>query len=282
MTARGGGDAPSDRLPEAPARSLLAQVVAGVCALSARDIVHHDIKTENILVETDGQGAICRLRLTDLGMSESYGRGARATSFCGSPGFFPPEMVLRRDYDPFKVDTWSVGCVAVELLLGRAWFSAHWLPNSKLTDNPARFEAGLVAALARLDRDLEKTGCSAAAAAFVRAALTLEPADRPTIEALAARPWVAHSPHVKRISRENSTASSTVDLCGEVAPVSEAFSEAAAIQVTPEPVYATIAPCPPTVGCDGNVRRPVPMLGKPDAAPRAVAASSDSSASPQA
>ena len=173
MTTRSTGDGPSDRLPEASARSLVAQVVAGVCALSARDIVHHDIKTENILIETDGAGSIFRLRLTDMGMSESYGRGERATSFCGSPGFFPPEMVLRRDYDPFKVDVWSVGCVAVELLLGRAWFSQHWLPISKLTDEPRRFEAGLRAALDRLDADLPAMG-AASATSFVRDALTFD------------------------------------------------------------------------------------------------------------
>ena len=95
--------------PEPAARLILSQLVAGCCALSAKNIVHHDIKSENVLVvpgaeDAQGSAPIAAVRVTDLGMSEAYDRGARGTAFCGSPGFFPPEMVLARDYDPFKVD----------------------------------------------------------------------------------------------------------------------------------------------------------------------------------
>ena len=240
-----------DALPEAEARSVCAQIVAGVCALSACDIVHHDIKTENILVEADDDGAIFRLRLTDLGMAESYGRTARATAFCGSPGFFPPEMVTAFDYDPFRVDVWSVGCVALELLLGRKWFNTHWAPSSTLTDAPRNFEAGVVASLDRLGADLAAAGCSETCAEFVRSALALNPNDRPSIEDLAATPWIARSPHLVRISRENS--SSTLDLAAEApsSPVTVAI-------VTPEIAHATIAPSPPNDGPpEPAARRPI-------------------------
>lgn len=35
--------------------------------------------------------------------------------FCGSPGFFAPEMLLADSYDGFKADVWSVGCILLEV-----------------------------------------------------------------------------------------------------------------------------------------------------------------------
>jgi serine/threonine protein kinase len=209
-------------------------------------------------------------------MAERYTRTARATAFCGSPGFFPPEMVTARDYDPFRVDIWSVGCVAVELLLGREWFSTHWMPNSKLTDAPRKFEAGVVASLDRLDADLAAAGCSELCAEFVKSALALNPNDRPSIEDLAATPWIARSPHLVRISRENS--SSTLDLAAE-APSSGAM----AAVVTPDANYATIAPSPPNDGPpEPAARRPKPPSVAPAARPVSASTSSGSMSDPTA
>jgi serine/threonine protein kinase len=71
--------------------------------------------------------------------------------FCGSPGFFAPEMLLADSYDGFKADVWSVGCILLEvrsattsvyakglsmltkiwcdgqLVLGNAAFSSEWM-----------------------------------------------------------------------------------------------------------------------------------------------------------
>jgi len=116
---------------------------------------------------------------------------------CGSPGFFAPEMATAPSYDPFKVDQWSVGCVGIELLLGRRWFTAHWLPFAKLVDEPAVFEPAMRSALARLATDV--AAVSPAAASFVLVATTLVPEARPTAEQLSAHAFVVHSPHLARI-----------------------------------------------------------------------------------
>jgi len=36
--------------------------------------------------------------------------------------------VLASPYDPRRVDSWSLGCVALELALGPSWFAEVWLP----------------------------------------------------------------------------------------------------------------------------------------------------------
>ncbi|KAH8094328.1 protein kinase [Aureococcus anophagefferens] len=137
----------------------------------------------------DFDGRVADVRLTDLGMSDRYAAGDRGTAFCGSPGFFPPEMVTAPDYDPFKVDVWSVGCVALELLLGRQWFSDRWLPASKLTGDRPEFAEALALALADLGDALRESTLPAEAKGFLERALTEDPADRPTIEDLAGHPW---------------------------------------------------------------------------------------------
>lgn len=37
--------------------------------------------------------------------------------FCGSPGFFAPEILLHESYDGLKADVWSLGCILLEVRL---------------------------------------------------------------------------------------------------------------------------------------------------------------------
>ena len=46
----------------------------------------------------------------------------------GSPGFIAPEALIgAAPFDPQKLDSWSLGCVALELCVGLLWFQNHWL-----------------------------------------------------------------------------------------------------------------------------------------------------------
>ncbi|KAH8069881.1 protein kinase [Aureococcus anophagefferens] len=227
-----GATFPNMVVPEPVARHVVSQLVAGCCALSARGVVHHDVKSENVLVAPGVEdGQVAAVRLTDLGMSETYEPGQRGTAFCGSPGFFPPEMVAAADYDPFKVDAWSIGCVALELLLGRQWFSDRWLPASKLTGDPAEFAVALSSALADLAAALRASPLPAEAKSFLESALTEDPDDRLAVEELAGHPWVSRHPHLRRLSR----AGSTGDLAAAAAAVQ---AEEAKVQVE------AVAPAP--------------------------------------
>ena len=62
---------------------------------------------------------------------QGQGQGQRQptllSDFVGSPGFFAPEILLQRAYHGFQADVWSIGCVALELLVRPAFFSATWL-----------------------------------------------------------------------------------------------------------------------------------------------------------
>ncbi|KAH8058927.1 protein kinase [Aureococcus anophagefferens] len=207
-----GATFPNMVVPEPVARHVVSQLVAGCCALSARGVVHHDVKSENVLVAPGVEdGQVAAVRLTDLGMSETYEPGQRGKAFCGSPGFFPPEMVAAADYDPFKVDAWSIGCVALELLLGRQWFSDHWLPASKLTDDPAEFAVALSSALADLAAPASPLPRRRRAFWRARSRRTGRPARGRELAAT----WVSRHPHLRRL------AGSTGDLAAAAAVQAE-------------------------------------------------------------
>ena len=94
--------------------------------------MHHDLKGENVLIDAHNV-----VRLTDFGLSERYDIDQRGRAFCGSPGFYAPE-VATGDYDPWKVDVWALGCVALELLTGRDWFEEYWLQHYHNEDGEGR------------------------------------------------------------------------------------------------------------------------------------------------
>jgi hypothetical protein len=51
----------------------------------------------------------------------------KLSSFCGSPGFFAPEMILQDVYDGFPADVWSIACVLLELYISHSTFCNVWM-----------------------------------------------------------------------------------------------------------------------------------------------------------
>lgn len=77
-------------------------------------IIHRDIKPENILFLNDN------LKLADFGWSNMKDRVR--TTFCGTPDYLAPEMVLEKGHTE-KLDVWTLGVLMYELIIGNAPFS---------------------------------------------------------------------------------------------------------------------------------------------------------------
>jgi serum/glucocorticoid-regulated kinase 2 len=56
-------------------------------------IMYRDIKPENILLDLDGH-----IRISDFGLSKITSSDEFAYSFCGSPEYMAPEMLLKRGH----------------------------------------------------------------------------------------------------------------------------------------------------------------------------------------
>uniref|UniRef100_A0A8D0GFB5 cGMP-dependent protein kinase n=1 Tax=Sphenodon punctatus TaxID=8508 RepID=A0A8D0GFB5_SPHPU len=89
------------------------------CVTEALEYLHHigviyrDLKPENLIL--DGQGYI---KLVDFGFAKKIGCGQKTWTFCGTPEYVAPEVILNKGHD-FSVDFWSLGILVYELLTGR-------------------------------------------------------------------------------------------------------------------------------------------------------------------
>ena len=83
------------------------------------DIVHRDIKAENILLNRHKH-----LKLIDFGFSLESKPPSTIDTFCGTPTYMAPEIVSKRDHVPVYTDMWSMGILYYVLLQGNYPFRA--------------------------------------------------------------------------------------------------------------------------------------------------------------
>ncbi len=99
------------------AKNVLFQILDGLDYAHARDIVHRDIKTANLLL-----GKTQAVKILDFGLARMLRQGhLAATQTVGSPYYMAPEQIQGDRYD-HRVDLYSTGVVAFEILTGKLPF----------------------------------------------------------------------------------------------------------------------------------------------------------------
>jgi serine/threonine protein kinase len=140
-----------------------ADVGTGLEYLHASNIVHRDIKPDNILVGADGAAM-----LTDFGLSEQVVESV--TTRAGTPHHMAPEVV-KRESTTIASDVWSFGVTVIDLFDGQP-------PHAEM-DVEAVMEAVVSSPPPRTIRP-----SSAALSAFIAAALHKQPEKRLTASQL--------------------------------------------------------------------------------------------------
>ncbi|KAE8242532.1 hypothetical protein A4X13_0g7118 [Tilletia indica] len=119
-------------LNEAVVRSFLSQLASAIEFMRAMNIVHRDIKPQNLLLQPpEGEFVqaghplgIHQLKVADFGFARSLPAASLAETLCGSPLYMAPEILRYEKYDA-KADLWSVGAVLFEMAVGKAPFRAQ-------------------------------------------------------------------------------------------------------------------------------------------------------------
>ena len=104
------------RLTVKEATSIAIQVSMGLEAAHNRNIVHRDIKPQNIIISTDG-----KVKVTDFGIARVATSNTISTNAMGSVHYSSPEQV-RGGYSDFKSDIYSLGITMYEMVTGRVPF----------------------------------------------------------------------------------------------------------------------------------------------------------------
>ncbi|KAK9314954.1 kinase-like domain-containing protein, partial [Lipomyces starkeyi] len=117
----------SELLQPGVVRRLFAELVSAVLYLHNNNIVHRDIKLENVLLNVEQKSLLSAVEsskavttLTDFGLSRRIDpENPTLSTRCGSEDYAPPELIMGQPYDGRQTDAWALGVLLYALMEGR-------------------------------------------------------------------------------------------------------------------------------------------------------------------
>ncbi|OVA10156.1 Protein kinase domain [Macleaya cordata] len=166
------GSGPTGGLGETTVRKYLRDIVAGLMYLHAHNIVHGDIKPDNLLVTSTGI-----VKIGDFSVSQVFeDDNDELRRSPGTPVFTAPECCLGLTYHGKAADTWALGVTLYRMVLGEYPFLGDTLQDTydKIVNNPIFIPDGINSQLKNLMEGI----------------LCKDPKHRLTLNAIAEHPWV--------------------------------------------------------------------------------------------
>uniref|UniRef100_A0A672IG53 Protein kinase domain-containing protein n=1 Tax=Salarias fasciatus TaxID=181472 RepID=A0A672IG53_SALFA len=103
------------RLPERITKFLVTQILVALRHLHFKNIVHCDLKPENVLLAS--ADSFPQVKLCDFGFARIIGEKSFRRSVVGTPAYLAPEVLRNKGYNR-SLDMWSVGVIIYVSLSG--------------------------------------------------------------------------------------------------------------------------------------------------------------------
>ena len=155
--------------PEQKVAKIIAALTKALAYLKSKNIIHRDVKPENILLNHHGVP-----KLSDFGWAVHTINERK--SICGTLDYLAPEMVCQKPYSG-EIDVWAVGVLTFELLTGKPPFECE-----KTDEQYSKIRNGAYSWP-------EKIKVSDEAKFFVNLCLQIDPEKRIKIEDVLKSPW---------------------------------------------------------------------------------------------
>jgi len=178
---------------ERMAGKIIGELTSAIKHMHDRDVLHCDLKPENVLCTHNPEGDKFDIKVADLGLSKILEQGVRQNlTYCGTPLYMAPEMLKKEQYGK-PVDLWSIGCMMHELLCGEPPFTGANM--MELERNVKSFK-GLfsredTSVTKRIKRQFDKYGVSPKARDLIGHLLEPEIANRMTAGDAMAHDWIS-------------------------------------------------------------------------------------------
>ncbi|XP_035479440.1 serine/threonine-protein kinase SIK2 isoform X2 [Scophthalmus maximus] len=167
------------RLSELEARRKFWQILSAVEYCHNRNIVHRDLKAENLLL--DGH---MNIKIADFGFGNFFQPGEPLATWCGSPPYAAPEVFEGQQYEGPQLDIWSMGVVLYVLVCGALPFDGPTLPVLRQRVLEGRFRIPYF-----MTEDCEH---------LIRRMLVLDPSKRLSVAQIKEHKWMVLDVPVQR------------------------------------------------------------------------------------
>jgi len=96
----------------------LYQILRGILHMHSANVMHRDLKPNNLLANKD-----CKIKICDLGLARGFDEEDEyKTPYVVTRWYRAPEIILKASEYTKAIDIWSIGCIFAELIGGAALF----------------------------------------------------------------------------------------------------------------------------------------------------------------
>ena len=151
------------KIKQDEARIILSQLVVGIKDVWDLGIIHRDMKLANILLHFPDKPELealsrpqkksflasvdltrvnFQVKISDFGLSTILDGTNTQLSICGTPLYSSPQLLKKRGYSA-KVDTWALGVMLYEMMIGKTPFHSYEMKDLIAKINDGRYKVTL-------------------------------------------------------------------------------------------------------------------------------------------